>query len=275
MRRLVVVSADEDVAGRIRRIGSDFSLGLVEWVSDPVQLRAHRPVEDELAGLVLDLSSPAAIPKDTSLTRPNSTQSHPQTDLTWRLAALLATARGYADIPLIVVGIWNDLAPTLRAGGLDAIGWIPLNAGDTFWRTMLRRLIEAKAPVLPPRAAATRSSAAGEDEHVLVRIGPHVLLDGPACALRRGLEVIPLTARELALLELLLAAPARYHRLREIARCLTPPGKWEVDEHSIEQTISRLRRKLGESVRRPCLLRCKRGVGYGLFPGSGGDTAET
>lgn len=277
MRRLVVVSADEDVVGRIRRIGSEFSIGTVEWVSDPVRLRTLRPVEDEpakLVGLILDLSSPAATGKRVSYDGPSNIQACPQTDLAWRLAALLATARGYADVPLIVVGVWDDLEPALRAGGLDAIGWIPSNASEAFWRTMLRRLIEATACVSPCYAAEARSSTAEVDGHRLVRIGSQVLLDGPACVLRRGQEVIPLTARELALLKLLLAAPARYHRPREIARCLTPPGEWEVDEHSIEQTISRLRRKLGESAHRPRLLLCKRGIGYGLFPGSGGDTAE-
>jgi Transcriptional regulatory protein, C terminal len=271
MKWLMVVSTDGDMASRVRRMGNDCGIGSVEWVRDPEQLRVLHPVEDDLAqlaGLVLDLSSSIPADKGASHAEQSNEQTYPHTDLAWRLATLLATARGYKEIPLIIVGVWDDLESAVRACRLNALGWISPSASETFWCMALRRLIEVKASGSSAHAVAARTNGAGndKDKHRRVRIGPRMLLDGPACVLRRGHEAIPLTARELALLELLVDAPACYHCPREIARCLTPPGEWEVDKHSVEQAISRLRRKLGESARRPRLLLCKRGVGYGLFP---------
>jgi len=273
---VVVVSADEEVVGRIRRLGSELGIGAVKWVSDPLALRDVSPITD-VRGLVLDLSSPPARHEQARRIALSSTQvrTQHQADLAWCLSVLLAAARGYSNVPLAIVGNWDDLDSVLRAGGLDAMAWIPPTASETFWRAMLRRLVSAETSAPLIHATATPPESAETDTAGVVRVGPDVMLDLHACILLRGQDVVPLTARELAVLELLLAAPARFHRPRDLALRLTPAGGWEVDEHSIEQTIYQLRRKLGESARYPRLLLCKRGIGYGLFPGNGGDTAET
>jgi DNA-binding response OmpR family regulator len=68
------------------------------------------------------------------------------------------------------------------------------------------------------------------------------------------------------LLAALLASPRRYLSVEALAARMTRPGAYPVDTHSIEQTICTLRRKLGESARRPRVLLTKRGLGYGIFP---------
>jgi DNA-binding response OmpR family regulator len=39
-----------------------------------------------------------------------------------------------------------------------------------------------------------------------------------------------------------------------------------IDDHCIEQTISGIRRKLGETGKHARLLLTRRGLGYGIFP---------
>ena len=90
--------------------------------------------------------------------------------------------------------------------------------------------------------------------------------DAQACALISKGRPLPLTAREGALLAALLTSPHRYLSAETLAARMTRPGGYAVDAHSIEQTICGLRRKLGESARRPRVLLTKRGLGYGIFP---------
>ena len=98
------------------------------------------------------------------------------------------------------------------------------------------------------------------------RLRTDLVCDVQACVLIRKGKPLPLTAREGALLAALLATPRRYLSAETLAARMTRPGAYPVDVHSIEQTICALRRKLGESARRPRVLLMKRGLGYGLFP---------
>ncbi len=76
---------------------------------------------------------------------------------------------------------------------------------------------------------------------------------------------LPLTAREVMLLSRLLETPHRFLSAALLARALTRPGDFPLDEHGVEQIVSSLRHKLGEPRRHPRLLLNRRGLGYGLF----------
>jgi DNA-binding response OmpR family regulator len=77
---------------------------------------------------------------------------------------------------------------------------------------------------------------------------------------------ILLTPREAQTLTLLLQAPGCYITTTLLADWLSPPQGEPVYEHSVEQTICGLRKKLGESGKRQHILKTQSGSGYGIFP---------
>ncbi len=85
-----------------------------------------------------------------------------------------------------------------------------------------------------------------------------------------------LTAREVEVLVLLIKSPNRYHTTRELAKKIsTNTTNYGVSEHSIQQTISVLRHKLGEDGKKPRFIFCRRGIGYGLFIDKNNGTGNT
>lgn len=88
----------------------------------------------------------------------------------------------------------------------------------------------------------------------------------PALAiLQRQGKTILLTAREAAVLKLLLQTPRGWHSADDLAGRLR--RRWaHINAHSIEQTITGLRRKLGESGKHPTILLNRYDLGYGIFP---------
>ncbi len=84
-------------------------------------------------------------------------------------------------------------------------------------------------------------------------------------------EEVMLTAREVDLLCTLLQDTRRYFSAAELARALNLNASAAYDpdhalrDHQLQQTITRLRKKLGDPPHRPCVLRSRPGVGYRLF----------
>ena len=98
-------------------------------------------------------------------------------------------------------------------------------------------------------------------------LAPDTCIDFDRCSISVREAEFLLTAREVELLMLLVQAPHRYHTPRELAKKVAGTDMhYTVSEHSIEQTISGPRRKLGEDGKKPRFLVCRRGIGYGLFP---------
>ncbi|HEY7124727.1 MAG TPA: winged helix-turn-helix domain-containing protein [Ktedonobacterales bacterium] len=109
-------------------------------------------------------------------------------------------------------------------------------------------------------------------EPLPVPFGPNLWFDAATCSILHKNKRLPLTKREHALLTLLMKAPNRIHHTSDLADQLTNLGvAFPVDEHSVEQTIYLLRRKLGESGKRPRILLTHHGIGYGLFPQNAAD----
>ena len=82
---------------------------------------------------------------------------------------------------------------------------------------------------------------------------------------QRGSQHVPLRAREAELLRILLRQPGRYVNAVILAEAIGSQGA-EAPEHPVEEMISTLRRKLGETPYHPKLIRCKRHAGYAIFP---------
>lgn len=82
---------------------------------------------------------------------------------------------------------------------------------------------------------------------------------------QRGNQKIPLRAREAELLRILLRQPGRFVKAEILAEAIGSEGL-EAPEHPVEEMMSNLRRKLGETPYHPKLIRCKRYAGYAIFP---------
>lgn len=98
-----------------------------------------------------------------------------------------------------------------------------------------------------------------------VQLGINLWFDRATVTIQRAHESVPLTAREAKLFIILLTSPNQFHSANTLARLLKRRQEPAISAHSIEQTICGLRKKLGENGQSPCLLRNRRGLGYGLF----------
>jgi DNA-binding response OmpR family regulator len=99
-----------------------------------------------------------------------------------------------------------------------------------------------------------------------ILLGPNLWFENNTHSIHRSGHVIPLTPSEDALLTALLATPHRFYSASSLARLIKQRGKPPIAEHSIQQTIHTLRRKLGETGQASTILINRRGFGYGLFP---------
>jgi DNA-binding response OmpR family regulator len=73
---------------------------------------------------------------------------------------------------------------------------------------------------------------------------------------------IELTLREAELLGMLIRAPGVHHTSDDLARRLSNCSPCQVSRQSVIQTISNVRRKVGDSARNPHLLVHRCGFGY-------------
>ena len=100
------------------------------------------------------------------------------------------------------------------------------------------------------------------------QVQPDVWVDLEQYEVRCGQQRLPLRAREAELLRLLLRNPRRYISADVLADAIGAVGTEET-EHPVEEMIYQLRRKLGEPLHHPQLIRCKRHAGYAIFPVEG------
>jgi DNA-binding response OmpR family regulator len=117
-----------------------------------------------------------------------------------------------------------------------------------------------------PHSRSAQAQFAGR--YLLFDPGPSMAVT--ACTLLcNGAEIL-LTPRETDLLCMLHRAPSRYLDAYQLAAELhllrSGAAHLPLVYYRLEQTVSRLRQKPGEAPHHPRLLRCRRGVGYALFP---------
>jgi two-component system alkaline phosphatase synthesis response regulator PhoP len=146
---------------------------------------------------------------------------------------------------------------TARAEEVDKIVGLSVGADDYLTKPFSPRELVArvKAMLRRPRAGAALA-ADGEPPQ---RLGELVIDRAQYRATSRG-EVLPLTAREFALLATLAAYPGRvFTRGQLLERVM---GSEHYDEHVIEVHIANLRKKLDDDPSRPRYIQTVRGVGY-------------
>ncbi|PAJ86077.1 response regulator [Burkholderia ubonensis] len=154
---------------------------------------------------------------------------------------------------------------TARADGPDRVVGLELGADDYLGKPFLPQELLARI-----RAVLRRQTPAPPTEATTpVRFGPFIL-DFNSRALQRAGQIIRLTSREYALLEVFAQHPmVALSRTQLLDLLHGPDSEWT--ERSIDVPIWRLRRLLEESPGHPRYIRTMRGIGYMFVPG---DTHE-
>lgn len=267
---VVTITADAACYERVERICRERGALSARLASDPadlprlLHLEPLGPLDRPLAtGIILDLTYP--IP---------STPDSPSAAGTLEIAAhLTRVLEGLSCIEhhaFIVISAEPGIEELLRQRGIPVSLCIAPAADDAIWRQALAVLLLSADP---DGAASGRGSmrlrrppARVLPSATAMPLSPTVWFEpSRAILLQRGREMT-LTLRESALLTILLQVPCRYVTTDQLAQRLSQGGLPPVGRHSVEQTVSDVRRKLGESAQHPRLLLMRRGFGYGMFP---------
>jgi DNA-binding response OmpR family regulator len=133
---------------------------------------------------------------------------------------------------------------------------------QTLYQEVMRQI-----RLMTPGAGAENEAMlhATPTESALIPLRPDLAVDLVHGEVRRGPTTIPLTGREMRVLSRLLRHPRRYLSATLLAEGIVHEEAFD-PTHCIEETIRKLRRKFGEARGHPQLLRCRREVGYGIFP---------
>ena len=186
-------------------------------------------------------------------------------ELAWSISSLIAATINVPRLPLLLISANSYLEDILRQHGAPLIERLSPRADDLVWRRALVRLVTDSRREMS-HAAEHESTQANRMYMSVgrVRLSGHVWFDVNECALLVEGKVVLLTARETQIMTQLIRAPRHFHSSADLARLLTRPGAFPVSEHSVEQTMSGLRRKLGESRGKPGILVSRRGLGYAI-----------
>ncbi|SOC04700.1 two-component system OmpR family response regulator/two-component system phosphate regulon response regulator OmpR [Rhodobacter sp. JA431] len=174
--------------------------------------------------------------------------------------SLLRRLRAQTDLPVLML--------SARGDEMDRIIGLEVGADDYMAKPFNPRELLARL-----RALMRRRAPAAPESAVQFTFGPF-RLDCGARVLWRDGEEITLTTAEYDLLEAFLAHPRRglsRDQLIELIR----GGARDPFDRSIDNRVTRLRRKIEEDPTHPRFIRTLRGAGY-LFdpePGSGGPSA--
>jgi DNA-binding response OmpR family regulator len=119
-----------------------------------------------------------------------------------------------------------------------------------------------KALLRRPRTAAGSTDGTGSTDPALPRRCGDLVIDEARHEVTRHGEVLPLTAREFALLAALAAHPGRVFTRAQLLERVW--GTAFYDDHVVDVHVANLRRKLGDDSAQPRFVQTVRGVGYRL-----------
>lgn len=265
-RVIIVLSADQDCVQRVQRVVQDQHKQL-EWLAtDPETfLRALNPelvssLEPDLPhieGIILDLSSPEPLP--FHLFQPPA-----ELEIARHIADCLALLQTIRCSPIAVISADLRVQEIFHRAGLLVTAQVAPNADETCLSYALQRLAMPRSLSGTSRPSR-RNGVPVSHSAAAIPLQSHLWIDPQSCALIRNGRTIALTAREFQVLGLLLRTPNCYHSARDLAHRLTKAGAYPIGQHSVAQTISILRNKLGERAHGQRLLLTRRGIGYGLF----------
>jgi len=164
--------------------------------------------------------------------------------------AVLTHARGLSQVPVVVLTVREDRSDKVRA--LDA------GADDYITKPFDSRILAARINAHLRRSALAEAGAGREG---VLRIGA-LQIDNAARRVKIGDEEIPLTLTEFNLLAVLAANPERV-----LTRAQLRDKVWgyphDLDDHSVDPHVQRLRRKLADRTT-GVSLEAVPGLGYRL-----------
>lgn len=277
-RQIVVLSANEQTYYRVARLCSGSHLSSVQWLSDPIQFSSMLNASTSTAqyhtrtmqyvGVAVDLTAPESPPPNTPM-KPAAKQTETpklrELELAWSISSLIAATINVPRLPLLLISANSHLEEILRQHGAPLIERLSLRDDDLIWHRALVRLVtDSRIEMSPAADEGKLQTSRGHASVGRVRLSGDVWFDADECALLVAGKVVLLTARETHIMTRLIRAPRHFHSSAELARLLTRPGAFPVSEHSVEQTMSGLRRKLGEARGKPGILVSRRGLGYAI-----------
>jgi hypothetical protein len=180
------------------------------------------------------------------------------------------------DIPYLILvpldnvqGLGGNIQPQTLSTPADT----PLIAGVVHANSQSEQLRALSQEIMRQLHLMTSGAKAENDvmpralqtEPTPIPLRPDLVVDLAHEEVRRGPTTIPLTGREMRVLERLLRHPRCYLSAALLAEGVVREEAFD-PTHCIEEIIRKLRRKFGEARRHPQLLRCRREVGYGIFP---------
>ncbi len=162
--------------------------------------------------------------------------------------------RGFSTVPIII----------LTAKGEDTDKIIGFEYGADDYLTKPFNILELKARVraLLRRSSRNKPAPVEEAPSETLSIG-HIFLDPISRSVKRGEDLVELTAKEFNLMELLMKNPQRVYS-RENLLNLVWGFDYLGDDRTVDVHIRRLREKLELDPASPRYLKTKWGVGYYL-----------
>lgn len=278
-RLLVVLTATADCYYQVDHAARGQSARLIWIAYEPSELfEILRPTTSvgwgkalsQLVGIVIDMTR---IPPQPALLD----QVNGPCDVARLWSNALTVLKSLRASPLFVIGTDLNLGRVLDGAGFNVAAFLSLDADGQQWRIALEQF-----SCEPNRSTDLGSVGRGTKLHrvlvvptpAAIQLGPQLWFEPDTCALLRRKRRVALTARECLLLRRLVYRSRCYHSADSLARYLTRDGGDPVSPHSVEQTISGLRSKLGDSGAKPRLLLTRRGIGYGLFPTTSLDSQQ-
>ena len=146
---------------------------------------------------------------------------------------------------------------TARAEEIDKVVGLSVGADDYVTKPFSPRELVARVKALLRRP---RTATAAEPEAPPVRRFGEVVLDEGCHEVSRRGAVLPLTAREFALLAMLAAHPGRVFTRAQLLERVW--GDAYYDDHVVDVHVGNLRKKIEDDPAQPRYVETVRGVGY-------------
>lgn len=229
---VIVLSADERIIERARRLCADRDLVTLWSLSDPEELllrliaaslEADGRTACDISGVILDVTRPTDENLQEQLGGDSDELALASASAIARYVSGFLTRLGNGRmVPTVVVIADKPLVGRLQKVELARCSFIAAGADDVVWRRMFDRLFPLPTAA-PGRPTQRRRPSAVPSAHA-VPLRDDLHFDPGTCELLRKGRHILLTARENSLLAALLRSPNVYLSTAELALRLTRPN---------------------------------------------------